>query len=118
MHLLGGMYFKRCKKHSKPITTDTVSSNHIIQTQTLLKGDLEFLVWSVASQKVIPAFIIVRPHTAEATMMSAFVMFSFWYVGEMSGPHGLNEGSCRNSSFIAYDVVVSDPDCVLGSQKW
>lgn len=49
----------------------------------------------------IPTLTKVKAQTTEATVMSAPVMCSFSYVGEMSGPQGLNEVTFRNSSFIA-----------------
>lgn len=46
------------------------------------------------------ALINVRPQTVEAMTMSDFVIASFLYVSEINGPHGVKEGTFRNSSFM------------------
>jgi hypothetical protein len=47
------------------------------------------------------ALMIVKAKTQPATITSDFVMFSFLYEGDMSGPQALNGTFSRNSSFIA-----------------
>lgn len=88
----------------------TRSSSHIIQMYTLLNGDLEALVCLSPSQSAMNTLITVRAHTIDATITSAVVIGSFLYSGEMRGPQGLKESSCRNSSFIVTSSDLNEDD--------
>jgi len=74
---LGGMIFNRCRKLSRPMMKENVSSSHIIQMYTLRKGALEVLVCLVTCHNAIATLMSVSAQTTDATTMSVLLIGSF-----------------------------------------